>query len=229
MLDRSVKLAPSILSADFTRLGEQIREAEEAGVDVIHLDVMDGQFVPNITFGTLLVQAVRSVTSLPLDIHLMIDAPDRYLDAFAAAGGDILTVHAEACHHLHRTLTYIRGTLGKRAGVALNPATGLHAIEEVLPELDWVTVMSVNPGWGGQQFIASVLPKLERLRERADLDGHRFEICVDGGIKEDNAARVAAAGASVLVSGTGIYRKDLSVREAVAALRLALAGVQVEG
>lgn len=223
-----VKLAPSILAADFTRLGEQIREAEAAGVDCFHIDIMDGQFVPNITFGPLIVQAVRSVTSLPLDVHLMIDDPDRYLADFATAGADILTVHAEACRHLHRTLTYIRGPLERRAGVALNPATGLHAIEEVLPELDWVTIMSVNPGWGGQKFIEGVLPKLERLRERAALDGYGFDICVDGGVKEDNAARVAAAGASVLVSGTGIYRKDLSVREAVAALRLAVAGVQIE-
>lgn len=224
----TTKLAPSILAADFTRLGEQIREAEAAGVDCFHIDIMDGQFVPNITFGPLIVQAVRSITALPLDIHLMIVEPDRYLDVYAAAGADILTVHAEACRHLHRTLTYIRSTLGRRAGVALNPATGLHAIEEVLPELDWVTIMSVNPGFGGQQFIESVLPKIERLHQRAFAAGHTFEICVDGGVKEDNAQRVAKAGASVLVSGTGIYRRDVSVRDAVAALRQSLAGIQVE-
>lgn len=225
---RAVRLAPSILNADFARLGDQIREAEAAGVDYFHLDVMDGQFVPNISFGPLVVRAVRSLTSLPLDIHLMIDDPDRYLADFAAAGGDILTVHAEACRHLHRTLTYITRTLKCRAGVALNPATGLHAIDEVLHEVDWVTVMSVNPGWGGQSFIEGVLPKVERLRSEIDRRKSSIELCVDGGVKEHNAALVASAGASVLVSGTGIYRADMTVAAAVEQLRMAVAGIAGE-
>ncbi|MCX6022436.1 MAG: ribulose-phosphate 3-epimerase [Chloroflexi bacterium] len=224
MPNRLVRLTPSILNCDFSRLGEQIRDAEAAGVDGFHLDVMDGRYVPNISFGPSIVKAVRSLTKLPLDIHLMVEEPDRFLADFADAGADILTVHAEACRHLHRTVTHIRNDLHLLPGVALNPGTGLNAIAEVLGDLRWVTVMSVNPGWGGQSFIESVLPKLTRLREQVDRERLPIDLCVDGGVKESNAAQVAAAGASVLVSGTGVYRPDMPVRDAVARLRAAIAG-----
>ena len=200
------KISPSILSADFARLGEEVRAVEEAGADFIHLDVMDGHFVPNLTIGPGIVKAVKGVTSLPLDVHLMITNPEDYLDEFAAAGADYLTVHVEAQVHLHRTMTRIR-ELGMKAGVSLNPATPVGAIEEILPLSDLILVMSVNPGFGGQGFIPSSLAKIEAIRRKIDDCGCGALIEVDGGIKTDNAAAVREAGADVLVSGSGVFAK----------------------
>jgi ribulose-phosphate 3-epimerase len=197
-------IAPSILSADFGRLADEVRAVEAGGADWIHIDVMDGRFVPNITIGPLVVQAVRRVTKLPLDVHLMIVEPERYLADFAHAGADLLCVHAEACPHLHRTIQQIR-ELGKRPAVALNPATPLAVLDHVLPDLDMVVLMSVNPGFGGQSFIPAALPKIEALRAaftRLGLDTH---IEIDGGVKLDNIAEVAAEGADVFVSGSGVF------------------------
>ncbi|MEW6442306.1 MAG: ribulose-phosphate 3-epimerase [bacterium] len=197
-------LAPSILSADFSRLAEEIRAVERAGADWIHVDVMDGHFVPNITLGPLVVEAARRVTSLPLDVHLMIEDPDRYLDDFIRAGSHYLTVHVEACRHLQRTLSYIREK-GCRPGVSLNPATPLDTIEYVLPDVDLVLVMTVNPGFGGQAFIPQAMDKIRRLREILDRAGRDIHLEVDGGIKTDNIGDVAQAGADVFVSGSGIF------------------------
>ena len=201
----SPKLAPSILSADFARLGEQVQRVAQAGADYIHVDVMDGHFVPNITIGPLIVEALRPVTTLPLDVHLMIENPDRYIDAFVKAGADILTVHVEACVHLHRTVQAIKEK-GIRAGVALNPHTPLVSVEEILPDVDLILIMSVNPGFGGQRLIPGALDKLRRTRELlADKELSQVEVEVDGGIKLDNIGRVAEAGAQVIVSGSGIF------------------------
>jgi ribulose-phosphate 3-epimerase len=201
-----IRISPSILSADFARLGEEVRAVEEAGADFIHLDVMDGHFVPNLTIGPGIVKAVNGVTSLPLDVHLMITNPEDYLDEFAAAGADYLTVHVEAQVHLHRTMTRIR-ELGMKAGVSLNPATPVGAIEEILPLSDLILVMSVNPGFGGQGFIPSSLAKISAIRRKIDDCGCGALIEVDGGIKTDNAAAVREAGADVLVSGSGVFGK----------------------
>jgi len=202
------KIAPSILSADFSRLGEEVRAVERAGADYIHIDVMDGHFVPNITIGPMIVKAVRKMTQLPLDVHLMIADPDRFIDEFAKCGADILTVHAEAVTHMHRTIQFIR-TLGVRAAVSLNPATPLDVLEYVLEDLGMVLLMTVNPGFEGQEFIASVLPKITRLREMAIERGHSLEIEVDGGIRPDTIGRVSSAGADVFVAGSAIfYSKD---------------------
>ncbi|KAB0665345.1 ribulose-phosphate 3-epimerase [Oryzomonas japonica] len=198
------KIAPSILSADFSRLGDEIRALEAAGADYIHIDVMDGHFVPNITIGPLIVEAARRVTSLPLDVHLMIENPDRYIPDFAAAGADIIVVHAEAVHHLHRTVQLIR-SLGKRAGVSLNPATPLNALEYVLGDLDLVLLMTVNPGFGGQSFIEACLPKIQALRAMLDRRGGEAELEVDGGVKTSNIARIAHAGADVFVAGSAVF------------------------
>ncbi|MBI5480147.1 MAG: ribulose-phosphate 3-epimerase [Deltaproteobacteria bacterium] len=197
-------IAPSILSADFGRLADEVRAVEAGGADWIHVDVMDGRFVPNITIGPAVVQAVRRVTTLPLDVHLMIVEPERYVEGFARAGADLLCLHAEACTHLHRVIQQIR-ELGKRPAVALNPATPRSVLDHVLGDLDMVVLMSVNPGFGGQEFIRAVLPKIEALRAaltRLGLDTH---IEVDGGVKLDNVAEVAAAGADVIVSGSGVF------------------------
>ncbi len=197
-----VKIAPSILSADFAILAEQIARVEEAGADLLHVDVMDGHFVPNLTIGPVVVEAIRKRTRLPLDVHLMITAPERYLLAFSAAGADLLTVHAEACPHLQRTLAQIR-ELGAKAGVALNPATPPGPLEYVLDDLDLVLVMSVNPGFGGQAFIPSAYPKVRALKT---LLGRRpVEISVDGGVKVEHAGPLVAHGASVLVAGSAIF------------------------
>jgi ribulose-phosphate 3-epimerase len=201
------KIAPSILSADFTRLGEEIRRVQEAGADLIHVDVMDGHFVPNITIGPLIVEAAKRSTDLPLDVHLMISDPDAYVDAFARAGADGITVHCEAVHHLHRSIQRVR-LAGARAAVSLNPATPLDPLEYILEDLDMVLLMSVNPGFGGQEFIPAVLSKIERLRKRIDDRGLAVEIEVDGGIGPDNIAEVHAAGADVFVAGSAIFLSE---------------------
>ncbi|MDZ7267506.1 MAG: ribulose-phosphate 3-epimerase [candidate division KSB1 bacterium] len=205
-MQRQIKIAPSILSADFARLGEEVKTVEAGGADLIHVDVMDGHFVPNLTIGPVIVQALRPVTRLPLDVHLMIANPDFFIDAFARAGADYFTVQVEACVHLHRTLQAIKAKKMK-AGVALNPHTPLAAIEEILPDLDLVLIMSVNPGFGGQEFIPAALDKLRRLRrmlQQRELTHVAVE--VDGGIKLENAREVVEAGAEILVSGSGIFK-----------------------
>ncbi|MBW1614225.1 MAG: ribulose-phosphate 3-epimerase [Deltaproteobacteria bacterium] len=198
------KIAPSILSADFTKLGEEIKAIEKAGADYIHIDVMDGHFVPNITVGPMIVKAARKVTNLPLDVHLMIVNPERYIDDFVRAGSDLITVHVETVTHLHRLLGVIRDT-GIKAGAALNPATPLSSIEHVLNNLDMVVLMTVNPGFGGQSFISEVLPKIEELKKMIDQKGMEVNIEVDGGINIENIAQVARAGANVFVAGNAIF------------------------
>ena len=212
------RLLPSLLAADFARLGEQVRAAEEAGADALHLDVMDGLFVPNLSFGLPVIAAVRRVTRLPLDLHLMIERPERYLDDFVAAGADWLTVHVEGAVHLHRTLSRIR-ELGARAGVTLNPATPAAALEEALDVADLVLVMTVNPGFGGQRFIDSQLRKIAALRAMIDDRHARADLSVDGGVNAENVASVVAAGADLIVAGSAVFNERQSVAEAVAALR----------
>ncbi len=197
------KISPSVLSADFSRLGEEIRALEAAGADYIHLDVMDGQFVPNITIGPLVVEAARRVTTLPLDVHLMIENADRYIDAFADAGSSLVSVHPEACPHLQRTLQAIRGR-GALAAAALNPATPLCVLDHVLDDLDMILIMTVNPGFGGQKFIPAMLDKLRRLKALLASAGKNIPVEVDGGIVVDNIRTVSDAGADVFVSGSGI-------------------------
>ena len=202
-----IKIAPSILSADFSRLGEEVQAVDRAGADYIHVDVMDGHFVPNITIGPLVVDALRKVTDKPLDVHLMIENPDLYIPAFAKAGADIITVHQEAVPHLHRTVQLIK-SLGKQAGVSLNPATPVETLDVILDELDLVLVMSVNPGFGGQVFIPSALDKIRALRQRITQRGLATELQVDGGVKIDNIREVVAAGADVLVAGSAVFNTD---------------------
>ena len=199
-----IKLAPSILSADFARLGAAIAEAEAGGADRVHIDVMDGHFVPNITIGPVVVRSLRNTTQLPLECHLMIEDPDTYAPEFAAAGADTITVHPEGSRHLHRTIQRIK-QLGKRVGVALNPATSEALIEEIIPDVDLILVMTVNPGFGGQKFIEGTLPKLRRLRELIDSVNPTCEIEVDGGIDATTAPRVVSAGARVLVAGSAVF------------------------
>ncbi len=218
-----VKIAPSILSADFARLGEQVAEAAQAGADYIHVDVMDGHFVPNITIGPAVVQAIRPHTSLPLDVHLMIESPERYVPQFAQAGADIITVHAEACLHLHRTVEQIK-EIGVKAGVSLNPGTALSALDEVLPMVDLVLVMTVNPGFGGQRFIREMVDKIVRIRRILDERGLSAELEVDGGINAENAALVVQAGAEVLVAGAAVFNQRESVAAALARIRDSIAG-----
>ena len=213
-----MKLSASILAADFTRLGEQIAECEAAGADWIHIDVMDGQFVPNISLGPLIVEAARRATRLPLDVHLMIVKPERYLADFAQAGADSLTVQVEACPHLHRTLQQIK-ELGKRAGLALNPGTPAVAVSEVLDLADLLLPMTVNPGFGGQQFLPSTLGKIRQLSAWAAERGRAIEIEVDGGIDPVTAPVVVAAGATVLVTGTAVFKAGVPIAEAIARLR----------
>ncbi|GIL12102.1 MAG: ribulose-phosphate 3-epimerase [Chloroflexota bacterium] len=216
-----VRIAPSILSADFTRLGEQVQEAEAAGCDLIHIDVMDGQFVPNITMGPLVVRAVRRVTTLPLDVHLMIVQPERHLQAFADAGADQISIHWEASPNLHRSLQIMR-ELKCGVGVAINPHTPAGFLSEVLPLLDVVVVMTVNPGFGGQAFLPETLPKIRQLRAMAEAGGQPLDIEVDGGIQAETARAAIEAGANVLIAGSAIYSDRHSVQEGIRALRQAV-------
>jgi ribulose-phosphate 3-epimerase len=216
-----IKLAPSILSADFARLGEQVDEVARAGADYIHVDVMDGHFVPNITIGAPVVAAIRPVTSLPLDVHLMIEHPEQYISDFVQAGADIITVHVETCPHLRKTILLIK-ELGAKAGVSLNPATPIGAVEEFLPHVDLVLVMSVNPGFGGQSFIPATLPKIANIRKILDDRGLSAELEVDGGINADNAPDIVKAGADVLVAGNSVFRAKEGIARAMRRIREAV-------
>ncbi len=204
-MQQTPRIAPSILSADFARLGEEVRAVTAAGADWIHIDVMDGHFVPNLTIGPMVVQALRPCTALPFDVHLMITPVDAFVARFAAAGADIITIHPEAGPHAHRTLQLIK-SLGKRAGIALNPATPIEMVEYLLDDVDLLLVMSVNPGFGGQSFIAQQLEKIRALRRRIDASGRRIDLEVDGGINEETARAVISAGADVLVAGSATFK-----------------------
>lgn len=212
-----VKIAPSILSADFAKLGDEIKDVERGGADYIHVDVMDGHFVPNITIGPLIVEAIRPVTQLPLDVHLMIENPDQYIEAFAKAGADYITVHAEASKHLHRTVQLIKST-GVKAGVVINPATPVEVLKHVIEDIDLVLLMSVNPGFGGQKFIPSVLPKIRQVKEMANELNPGLEIEIDGGVNEETARLCIEAGANVLVAGSAVFNKE-DRAAAIASLR----------
>lgn len=211
------KIAPSILSADFAKLGEEIKDVERGGADYIHVDVMDGHFVPNITIGPLIVDAIRPVTDLPLDVHLMIENPDQYIEAFAKAGADIITVHQEAAVHLHRTLHLIKDH-GVKAGVVINPGTPVSAIQEVLPYCDMVLVMTVNPGFGGQKFIHEAIPKIQQLDDLRREHGYTYEIEIDGGVNVETAKLCTDAGADVLVAGSAVYN-EADRKAAIEAIR----------
>ena len=211
------KIAPSILSADFSRLADEVRAVEKAGADVIHVDVMDGHFVPNITIGPLVVQGLKKLTSLPLDVHLMIENPERYIEDFVQAGGDWITIHAEVCPHLKRVIKKVR-QLNVRPGIVLKPATPLKTLFPVLDDIDLVLIMSVNPGFGGQSFIPATLKKIERLRKIVDQNRYPLEIEVDGGVKVENIREVSMAGADIFVVGTGIFKTE-SYEETIKKLR----------
>ena len=210
-------IAPSLLSCDFSRIAEEVRGIERDGADLLHVDVMDGHFVPNITIGPLVVKSIHRHAAVPLDVHLMISEPDRYLEGFAQAGAAVLTVHQETCAHLHRTVQAIRA-LGCLAGVSINPATPVHTLADILPEVDLVLVMSVNPGFGGQAFIPRAFDRIRELREMLNREGSRALIEVDGGVTRDNAARLVSVGADILVSGSAVFSAE-SRSEYIAALR----------
>jgi len=216
---KPILIAPSILSADFARLADEVAAVERGGADLLHVDVMDGHFVPNLTVGPPIVESLKKVTKLPLDLHLMITNADAFIAEFASAGADYLTVHVEACPHLHRTVQSIKER-GVKAGVTLNPATSLQTIEEILPDVDLVLIMSVNPGFGGQKFITSCLNKIATARQMLDRVGSRAHLEVDGGVKIDNAAKVLAAGADVLVAGSAIF-SSRDYKGTIASLRTA--------
>ncbi len=218
-----VKLAPSILSADFGRLLESVKQVEDAGAELLHIDIMDGHFVPNISFGPVVIKGIQGKTAMPFDVHLMIEDPDHYLEEFAKAGAAYITVHAEACLHLHRTIQSIRA-LGVKPAVSLNPATPLSVIEEILPDVDMVLLMSVNPGFGGQSFIESTLDKIRRLRGMLDARGLKTDIQVDGGITLKNAKAAATAGATILVAGSAIFNTP-DITATVNAFRDELSGL----
>ncbi|MFC0301467.1 ribulose-phosphate 3-epimerase [Virgibacillus soli] len=214
-----IKIAPSILSADFAELGKEIKDVEAGGADYIHVDVMDGHFVPNITIGPLIVEAIKPITNLPLDVHLMIENPDRYIEMFANAGADIITVHQEACTHLHRTIQLIKSS-GVKAGVTINPATPVDMIREIIHEVDLVLIMTVNPGFGGQSFIKEMLSKIKQVATWRKERGLAFEIEVDGGVNQETATLCVEAGADVLVAGSAIYNKT-NRKEAIQTIRQA--------
>lgn len=223
----SIKIFPSILSADFRRLGQQVEEITDAGADGVHLDVMDGRFVPNITIGPFIVEAVRQATNLPLDVHLMIVEPERYVGDFAHAGADMISVHQEVCPHLHRTIQQIK-QLGKKAGVVLNPSTPLVTLDEVLTEVDFILLMSVNPGFGGQSFIASSVEKVRRLRQHITERGVHAEIEIDGGIDSKTASPVVTAGATMLVAGSAVFRAAGGAGVGVQQLRASVANEELK-
>jgi len=223
-----IKIAPSILTADLARLADEVRAVEQAGADYLHLDVMDGRFVPPITFGALVVASIRKITRLTLDVHLMIEQPERQLDDFAQAGADIINVHVEACPDLPPVLAQIR-SLGRRAGVCISPPTPVSAIEGVLDQVDQVMVMGVNPGWGGQALIPETLPKIAQVRALLEKRGLSPDIEIDGGVKVHNCAACAQAGANVLVAGSSVYNDEASVAENMRALREALARAKTKG
>jgi ribulose-phosphate 3-epimerase len=216
-----IKIAPSILSADFARMGEQVAEATKAGADYIHIDVMDGRFVPQITIGALVVAAIRKWTHLPLDVHLMIESPEDQIAQFADAGANIITVHVETCHHIHRIIQMIKDK-GVKTGISINPATSLSTLDEILPEIDLALLMTVNPGFGGQTFIENTLDKIARLRAELDRRKLNIELEVDGGINSKTAPRVVKYGATVLVAGTAIFNSGESIDEAIKKLRQSL-------
>jgi len=209
LVDDMIKLAPSILAADFNILGEQISSLEQSGATYLHIDVMDGVFVPSISFGMPLITSIRKKSKLIFDVHLMIEEPIRYLEDFKEAGADIVTVHAEACKHLHRTVTRIK-ELGMKAGVSINPATGLNQLEYILDDVDMILIMTVNPGYGGQAFIPSSLGKIKQLKEMIQKTGKEIDIEVDGGITVQNVGEVIGAGANVIVAGTSVFRGNIT-------------------
>ncbi|HZQ11132.1 MAG TPA: ribulose-phosphate 3-epimerase [Anaerolineae bacterium] len=214
----AIKIAPSILAADFSRLGEQVKEATDAGADYIHIDIMDGHFVPNLTMGPVVVKSIRHVTHLPFDLHLMIESPELFIPRFVEAGANLITVHVEACLHLHRVVEQINSA-GVKAGVGINPHTPIVALEEILPYVAEVNVMTVNPGFGGQKFIATMLPKVERLRKMIEERNLDVDIEVDGGVTKRTAPRCVRAGANVLIAGTSVFQHDETIREHIRGLR----------